>query len=267
MNHPRFPYSRTRHGTPDALTPALECANVSVRYPHAEGCAVCNLTFQIPSGSRVALVGANGSGKSTLLKAAAGLLPVCEGKILVHGSRPGGCCHRVAYLAQRGELDWRFPMTVRRLVLTGRYVHLGWFASPRRADHKIVQEMIDLLQIHDLADRRINELSGGQQQRALLARALAQEAGMLLLDEPMNAVDAQTRQILRDLLRSLSAAGKTIVVATHDPREIETEFDSIIQLSAGRQLIESTSGATPLHKATSDATDAEAANLSRKQTA
>ncbi len=230
---PRFPYSRHRHGDPSPLTPALECVDVSVCYSRSERPAVHDITLSIPQGSRVALVGANGAGKSTLLKAAAGLLPLASGTLRVHGSPPGGCCHRVAYLAQRGDLDWRFPMTVRRLVLTGRYVHLGWFRRPGSEDHAIVDRMLDLLQIGDLADRRIGELSGGQQQRTLLARAMAQEADMLLLDEPMNAVDAQTRQVVRVVLHTLSKAGKTIIVATHDAHEIQVEFEEVIHLSCG----------------------------------
>jgi manganese/zinc/iron transport system ATP- binding protein len=211
----------------------LECIDVSVRYPRSERPAVHGITLAVPQGSRIALVGANGAGKSTLLKAAAGLLPLASGTLRVHGSPPRGCCHRVAYLAQRGDLDWRFPMTVRRLVLTGRYVHLGWFKRPDSADHAIVDSALDLLQIADLADRRIGELSGGQQQRTLLARALAQDADMLLLDEPMNAVDAQTRQIVRQVLLALSQAGKTIVAATHDTHEIQVDFDEVIHLSCG----------------------------------
>jgi ABC-type Mn2+/Zn2+ transport system ATPase subunit len=233
MKFARIPYSRHRHGPPSASTPALECVNVCVRYPRADRPAVHDVSLSIAQGSRVALVGANGAGKSTLLKAAAGLLPLTSGSIHVHGSSPGGCCHRVAYLAQRSDLDWRFPMTVRRLVLTGRYVHLGWFKSPGQKDRQIVENVLDLLQIRDLADRRIGELSGGQQQRTLLARAMAQEADMLLLDEPMNGVDAQTRQIVRDVLRSLSRDGKTIVAATHDPHDIEFQFDKVIHLSCG----------------------------------
>jgi ABC-type Mn2+/Zn2+ transport system ATPase subunit len=233
MISPRFPYSRHRHGTPASNTPALECVNVSVQYPRGERPAIHDVSLRVEQGSRVALVGANGAGKSTLLKAAAGLLPVSSGTLRVHGSPPGGCCHRVAFLAQRGELDWRFPMTVRRLVLTGRFVHLGWFRRPHREDHAIVERMLDLLQIHDLADRRIGELSGGQQQRTLLARAMAQEADMLLLDEPMNGVDSQTRQIIRRVLRELSKAGKTIVAATHDTHDIEVEFDKVIHLTCG----------------------------------
>jgi len=231
--YPWLAYSRHRHGPPSPNTPALECADVTVRYPRSDRPAVQGITLSVPQGSRVALVGANGAGKSTLLKAAAGLLPLASGTLRVHGSPPGGCCHRVAYLAQRGELDWRFPMTVRRLVLTGRYVHLGWFRRPKREDFAIVQRVLDILQIGDLADRRIGELSGGQQQRTLLARAMAQDADMLLLDEPMNAVDAQTRQIVRDVLRALAKAGKTIVTATHDTHEIHLDFEEVIHLSCG----------------------------------
>jgi manganese/zinc/iron transport system ATP- binding protein len=233
---PRFPYSRHRHGAPSPQTPALECRDVSVRYPLAQRNAVSEICLDVASGSRIALIGANGSGKSTLLKAVAGVTPLASGSIRVHGSRAGGCCHRVAYLAQRGELDWRFPMTVRRLVLTGRYVHLGWFARPRATDHAIVNHVLDQLQIADLADKPIGALSGGQQQRALLARAMAQEAQMLLLDEPLNAVDAQTRQVIRDLLRSLASQGKTIIVATHDLHEIEFHFDRVVEMSEGRQI-------------------------------
>jgi manganese/zinc/iron transport system ATP- binding protein len=212
---------------------ALECCHVSVRYPNSERAAVSDVSFNVPQGARFALVGANGAGKSTLLKAAAGLLPVAGGTIRVHGSPPGGCCHRVAFLAQRSDLDWRFPMTVRGLVMTGRYVHLGWFRRPGKSDMKIVDRVMEVLQISDLAERRIGELSGGQQQRTLLARAMAQEADMLLLDEPMNGVDAKTRTVVRDVLRELSRQGKTIVAATHDTHDIEVEFDRVIHLSCG----------------------------------
>ena len=233
MKIPPIPYSRHRHGTPAPSVPALQCLNVSVQYPGSDRPAVHDVSFSVAQGSRVALTGANGAGKTTLLKAAAGLLPLSSGTIRVHGSPPGGCCHRVAYLAQRSDLDWGFPITVRRLVLTGRYVHLGWFKRPGPDDYQIGGRAMELLEISDLADRRIGELSGGQQQRALLARAMAQEADMLLLDEPMNAVDAKTRQILREVLRSLSSQGKTIVAATHDAQEIHFQFDKVIHLSCG----------------------------------
>ena len=234
MRTPRFAYSRHRHGTPSPNEAAVECIDLSVRYPRAERPALHRINLRVEPGSRVALVGPNGAGKSTLLKAVAGLLPISGGSVRVHGSPVGGSCHRVAYLAQRGDLDWRFPITVRRLVLTGRYVHIGWFGWPKRHDRQIVDRMLDMLQIGDLADRRIGELSGGQQQRALLARAMAQDVDMLLLDEPLNGVDAQTRSIVRDVLKSLSDAGKTIVAATHDPHDIEVEFEHIVRFDAGR---------------------------------
>lgn len=249
MKTPRFPYSRHRHGTPGPEVPAVECVNLSVRYPGAERPALEHVNLRVAAGSRVALVGPNGAGKSTLLKAIAGLLPVVAGSVRVHGSPVGGCCHRVAYLAQRGDLDWRFPITVKRLVLTGRYVHVGWFGRPGRQDRQIVDRVLDTLQIRDLADRRIGELSGGQQQRALLARAMAQEADMLLLDEPLNAVDSQTRQIVRDVLKSLSDAGKTIIAATHDPHDIDVEFERVVRFESGRCHVESSNGDASEHGA------------------
>ena len=233
MKQPRFPYARHAHGTPSPSVAALNFNDVTIRYPRADRPAVSHVTLTIETGSRVALIGANGAGKSTLLKAAAGLLPLAGGSIHVHGSLAGGCCHRVAFLAQRGELDWRFPMTVRKLVLTGRYVHLGWFRRADPDDYRIVDDTLEQLQIADLADRRISDLSGGQQQRTLLARAIAQEADTLLLDEPLNAVDAQTRAVVRSALRSLSDSGKTIVAATHDTHDIEVEFDRVIHLTGG----------------------------------
>jgi ABC-type Mn2+/Zn2+ transport system ATPase subunit len=233
---PRFSYRLSRHGAPDPQAPALQCHDITVRYPHSQRTALTQISLKVDSGSRIALIGANGSGKSTLLKVIAGVMPVETGWIRVHGASGAGCCHRIAYLAQRGELDWRFPMTVRRLVLTGRYVHLGWLARPGNADREIVDHVMQQLRIDHLAEQAIAELSGGQQQRALLARAMAQDAQMLLLDEPMNAVDAQTRQIIRDRLRALAEQGKTIVVATHDLHDIEFEFDRVVKLAEGRQI-------------------------------
>jgi ABC-type Mn2+/Zn2+ transport system ATPase subunit len=243
MSLARFPYGGRSAATAAAELPtsqvlALDCRDVTVRYPRADRNAISGVSLEVQSGSRIALIGENGSGKSTLLKAIAGLLPLVSGIIQTHGASLALGRHRIAYLAQRSELDWRFPMTVRKLVLTGRYVHLGWLARPGAGDHAIVSRVLDQLQIADLADRPIGDLSGGQQQRALLARALAQEAQLLLLDEPMNAVDAQTRQIIRNLLRSLAAQGKTIIMATHDLHDIEFEFDQVVAISDGRRVVE-----------------------------
>jgi manganese/zinc/iron transport system ATP- binding protein len=142
----------------------------------------------------------------------------------------------VAYLPQRTELDWRFPVNVHRLVLTGRYVHMGWLMRPAREDQRRVSLMLEQLGIEHLAERQIGELSGGQQQRALLARALAQDADLLLLDEPLNAVDAETRAVITHVLHELKRAGKTVLAATHDLGRLEADFDSALYLSEGREV-------------------------------
>lgn len=234
MSDPHFPYGGRGHVQPLAGAPALEVHLTSVQYPDDARLALADVHLQVPVGARVALVGPNGAGKSTLLKAIAGLLPTPPGSILIYGKPVGACHHRVAYLAQRGEIDWRFPISLRKLVMTGRYAHLGWLARPGVADWKIVDEKIERLGLTVLAQQQIGELSGGQQQRALLARALTQESEMLLLDEPLNAVDADTRDIISGVLHELCQQGKTILAATHDLGRLENDFDSAVYLYDGR---------------------------------
>jgi manganese/zinc/iron transport system ATP- binding protein len=236
MHRTRFPYSRRRHidAVPDA--PALLVRQLSAGHPGAEQPAIEAVSLTVPTGTRAALVGPNGAGKSTLLKAVAGLLPVGSGEIRIFGNPVGACHHRVAYLPQRGEIDWRFPISVRRLVLTGRYVHLGWLHRPSKADWAIADQMLEQLGLADLAERQIGQLSGGQQQRALLARALAQRADLMLLDEPLNAVDAETREVVAHVLARLGRQGKTFVVATHDLGRLEADFDQALYLSGGREV-------------------------------
>jgi ABC-type Mn2+/Zn2+ transport system ATPase subunit len=228
-----LPYSRRSH-TPGVIgAPALDLHDLTVGYPGAPTPALDAVSLQVPVGVRAALVGANGSGKSTLLKTVAGLLRPGAGTIRIYGQPVGACHHRVAYLPQRGEVDWRFPVTLERLVLAGRYVHLGWLRPPGRADQSLVAEMLQRLGLADLAQRQIGQLSGGQQQRALLARALVQGADLLLLDEPLNAVDTISRQIIADVLDALRRAGKSALVATHHLDRIEEEYDLVFTLVEG----------------------------------
>lgn len=229
-------YSRRvhRHVTPGA--PALAVHDLVVVYPGTRRLALRGVRVCVPIGTRVALVGHNGAGKSTLLKAVAGLLPARSGTIAIYGNPPGACHHRVAYLPQRGEIDWGFPITLRKLVLTGRYVHLGWLRWPSRDDWRIADAMIDALGLSDLRERQIGQLSGGQQQRAMLARALTQEADLLLLDEPLNAVDVDTRAIIVDVLESLRSQGRTVITVTHDLGRLETDFDGALYLADGREI-------------------------------
>lgn len=233
MSDPWLPYSRGRHTDPVAEAPALLTESLCVAYPGAASPALRDVSVRAPCGTCTALVGPNGSGKSTLLKAVAGLLPIASGVVRVHGNPIGACHHRVAYLPQRGEIDWGFPISVERLVLTGRYVHLGWLSWPGRRNREIASAALDQLELSKFAGQQIGKLSGGQQQRALLARALAQEADLLLLDEPFNAVDARTQETIYEAMRSLRDGGKTLVVATHDLSRLAGAFDAVVRLRDG----------------------------------
>jgi len=233
MSDPLFPYSHGRHTAPDPVASALVTDRLSARYPGSSRLALRNVSLSAPKGSRIALVGSNGAGKSTLLKTVAGLIPVASGDVRIYGNPVGACHHRVAYLPQRGDIDWTFPIPVSRFVLTGRYVHLGWFRRPGKLDREIAAAVIERLGLGPLADRQIGRLSGGQQQRALLARALAQEADLLLLDEPLNAVDSETRDIIDAVMCELRTEGKTLLVATHDLGRLADVFDSAVYLQAG----------------------------------
>ena len=231
-----IPYCSHTHAEPLAGAAALAAHGVRVGYPGTAGLALSDISLRVPVGARIALVGPNGAGKSTLLKAAVGLLPLRAGELHIFGLPLGACHHRVAYLPQRSDLDWRFPMTVRRLVLTGRYVHLGWLRRPGRRDHELVEAALARLGLTDLAERQIGQLSGGQQQRLLLARALAREADLFLLDEPLNAIDAEARAIVSSVLADIKTEGKTALVATHDLGRLDTDFDGALYLSGGRAI-------------------------------
>ena len=230
-------YCSHRHSSVDVHAPALEARDVSVYYRDSAKPALKEFNALVAAGTALALVGANGAGKSTLFKAISGLMPVNSGTIRVFGHPLGACHHKVVYLPQRSEIDWLFPMTVEDLVLTGRYVYLGWLKNPGQKDKTIVQESLERLEIADLAKRQINQLSGGQQQRALIARALAQNADLFLLDEPLNAVDAATRQIVAEVLAHIKAQSKTVIVATHYYDQEEGIYDGAIYLKDGEEVL------------------------------
>lgn len=231
--HPRA-YHPQACPLPDYQQPALKIENLCAAYGRAS--ILHHINLEIEAGQRVALVGANGAGKSSLLKVIIGLLPAQQGKVAVFGQPWRSCPHCLAYLPQRSQIDWRFPVNVRRLVMAGRYVHLGWFKRPSKNDSALVAQALAALELTDLAPRQISQLSGGQQQRALLARALVQDADILLLDEPLNAVDQKTRRIMAQVLDNLRSEGKTVVMATHDVGRLEADFDAVVYLAEGRQV-------------------------------
>ncbi|MCH8474782.1 MAG: ABC transporter ATP-binding protein [Opitutales bacterium] len=227
-------YSGCQHPPPRPDAPPLRVHDLVVAHEGARQPALHGISLTVEKPERVALIGPNGAGKSTFLKAVVHLLKPRSGKIDLFGHSPGTCHHRVAYLPQRGELDWDFPVHLRRMVLSGRYVRHGWFKRPSEKDQQAVERVLALLCLEDLADRQIGELSGGQQQRAMLARALVQEAEMLLLDEPFNAVDDHTRKLLIKVLETLRQEEKTVIIATHEPELEGLPFDRIFPFLEGR---------------------------------
>jgi ABC-type Mn2+/Zn2+ transport system ATPase subunit len=176
-------------------------------------------------------VGPNGAGKSTLFKAMVGLQAVAAGRVLVHGVPFGHNQDCVAYVPQREAVDWRFPVSVLDVVLMGRFGHMGWLRWPGRADRAAARAALARMGLADLAGRPIGDLSGGQQQRVFLARALAQEPHILLMDEPFTGVDATTQEVVLDVLDDLSARGVTVLVATHDLQLATARFDRVLLLN------------------------------------
>jgi len=189
------------------------------------------VTMHVPHGAQVAIVGPNGAGKSTLFKAMVGLLPLRGGRVLLHDRAPGGQADPIAYVPQREEIDWSFPVTVSDVVMMGRYGRLGWLRRPQAADREVVARCLDELGIADLAGRTIGELSGGQQQRVFLARALAQEPHVLLLDEPFTGVDVNAKETILDLLARLRERRITVLVSTHDMQTAADRFELVALLN------------------------------------
>jgi len=217
----------------DPGTARLEFENVMVAY---NGHPILDdLSFEVPHGAQVAVVGPNGAGKSTLFKALVGLLPLRKGQIRIHGLPIGQHKDCVAYIPQREEVDWRFPVTVEEVVMMGRFNNFGWLGKPAGEDHAAVLQSMDQLGITKLAKRSIGELSGGQQQRVFLARALAQEPHILLMDEPFTGVDVATQEATLALLDDLRTRSVTVMVSTHDLNMAAERFERILLLK--RRLI------------------------------
>lgn len=207
----------------------LEIENITVAYNGSP--VLHDVSFLVPHGTRVAIVGPNGAGKSTLFKALVGLLPLRAGRILIHGLPLGHHLDCVAYVPQREEVDWRFPVTVTDVVMMGRYGKLGWLRRPGKQDALAVARALDQMRIRDLASQPIADLSGGQQQRVFLARALAQEPHILLMDEPFTGVDVATQEATLALLDELRTQNVTVMVSTHDLNLATSRFDQVLLLN------------------------------------
>jgi len=195
-------------------TPALCIEGVSVafgRHPAVEDVHLC-----LERGSAMALIGPNGAGKSTLLRAVLGLVPLAEGSVRVFGRPAAEARDDVAYVPQADALDAQFPVSVDQVVLMGRYRKVGWFRRPGKSDREIAKHALARVGMEHFGAKRFGALSGGQRQRVLLARAIAQEPKLLLLDEPFNALDATTTDLLVGLLNEFRAQGAGVLMATHD---------------------------------------------------
>jgi manganese/zinc/iron transport system ATP- binding protein len=219
-----------RHDRSSGSTaPALEVRRLTASYSSRP--ALWDVDAVVPAGTLAAVVGPNGSGKSTLLKAAVGLIELDAGHVLIEGRPAREARGRVAYVPQRDEVDWDFPITVREVVEMGRYRSAGWIRRLSAADHRHVDESLEKVRMTSLADRQIGELSGGQRQRAFIARALAQDAPVMMLDEPFAGVDARTEATLLDLLAGIRDSGRTVIVVHHGIGTVRSRFDWALLLN------------------------------------
>ncbi len=216
--------------------PSLDIDHVYVAYDgrlgEASGVAYAleDITLRVDQAERIAVVGPNGAGKSTLFRLIAGTLAPDEGEVHIFGHDPDGhIC--IAYVPQRSQIDWSFPVTVEDVVMMGRVGQIGLFRRPSKQDWAIVRQSLERVGAADLAHKQIGELSGGQQQRVFLARALAQEAELLLLDEPLNGLDVRSQEAILGILDQLQADGVTVLLATHDLDLAAARFDRIMLLN------------------------------------
>lgn len=207
----------------------LEVQNLSVRY--REVTALSDISFSLKSGSLVGLIGPNGAGKSTLLKAMLELIPAQRGQVFYRTKPLKHQRQKIAYLPQRSQIDWDYPVTVWNVVMMSRTLHSGWFGKISRQSKEIVREVLERVELYDLRDRPIKQLSGGQQQRVFLARALAQQADILLLDEPMNAVDKKTEALMWHIFNELKQEGKTLLISCHEWGDTLDRYDQLLLLN------------------------------------
>lgn len=210
------------------MVPAVSVDHLTVSYGPVP--ALLDVSFKIAPGELVGVIGPNGSGKSTLVKAILGFLTPDFGSVSLFGEPATRAKGRVAYVPQRGSVDWDFPITVREVALMGRYGHVPWWQDLSADDERRADEALEMVRMSEFTDRQISQLSGGQQQRVFMARAMAQGADILLLDEPFAGVDAATERAILDVLQRTKAAGKTLLVVHHDLATAAEYFDTLILL-------------------------------------
>lgn len=206
--------------------PAITVENLTVSFGTRP--ALLDVSVEIHQGLLVGIIGPNGAGKSTFIKAILGFVAPDLGRISVFGTPQELARGRIAYVPQRGAVDWDYPITVAEVTMMGRYGSIPWWRDPKAEDERMVDEALGMVRMEDFRDRQIGQLSGGQQQRVFLARALAQGADILLLDEPFAGVDAATERAILDVLDGAKKTGKTLVVVHHDLATAAEYFDNLM---------------------------------------
>ncbi len=214
---------------PTETTTAIQINDLTVAYREAP--VLWDVDLTIPRGVLAAIIGPNGAGKSTLLKAILNLVPIAAGTITIHGQLYHTQRRLVGYVPQRSSVDWDFPTNALDVVTMGLYGRIGWLRRPGRYEREIALQCLDKVGMSAYAQRQISQLSGGQQQRVFLARALAQDAQVYLMDEPFAGVDATTERAIVTLLQELRNAGKTVVVVHHDLESAPRYFDWLALLN------------------------------------
>ena len=204
----------------------IEIKNLDFAYGNNK--VIDNVNLSIPKNVRCAIVGPNGAGKSTLLKAILGLLDYNNGEIKIFGQDIKSIRKKIAYVPQKDSVNWDFPITVYDVVMMGRYVHIESGKKITKIDKDKVEKALEEMGILDLKNRQISQLSGGQKQRVFLARALAQEVDLYILDEPLTGVDVKTEKIISEKFEDLQKQGKTIIAVHHNIYTLENFFDYII---------------------------------------
>jgi manganese/zinc/iron transport system ATP- binding protein len=214
---------------PPAAIPALSLRHLSVAYREAP--VLSDVSWTTPPAGLVAIVGPNGAGKSTLLKAVLELVPRLAGEVRIFGQTLKQARRRIGYLPQRASVDWEFPATALQVAAMGRYPRVGWFRPLPRAERERARAALAEVGMADFAERQIGQLSGGQQQRVFLARALALEAELYLMDEPFAGVDAATERAIMEVLQRLGREGRTVVAVHHDLSTAPQYFQHVCLLN------------------------------------
>lgn len=219
-------------GPAQAATPGISARGLTVTYRNGLT-ALTDASFEVPTGSICALVGVNGSGKSTLFKAIMGFAPLARGSVELVGQPAGRALKKnlVAYVPQNEDIDWNFPVLVEDVVMMGRYGHMNFLRIPSRADRQAVTEALGRVDMAEFRTRQIGELSGGQKKRVFLARALAQDAAVILLDEPFTGVDVGTEARIVELMRDLRDEGRVMLVSTHNLGSVPQFCDHVILIN------------------------------------